>query len=105
MTYIIFIVDSSLKTKRVSRRMCHCVTIERGALAFEPIYTNKAELIGRKASLRDCQKNLLTEVHSGHQTFPRGSATRESLMTLWNALGQIFLDNPFGLSTVYTAIR
>ena len=39
MTNIIFIIDSSLKW--VSRRMCHWVTIQRGAyLAFEPIYTD-----------------------------------------------------------------
>ena len=50
--------------------------------------------------LRDCLKNLPTGIPSGHQTFPRGCAPRESLMTLGNSLGQIFPDNPYGLSTV-----
>ena len=50
--------------------------------------------------LRDCLKNLPTGIPSGHQTFPRGCAPWESLMTLGNSLGQIFPDNPYGLSTV-----
>ena len=54
--------------------------------------------------LRDCLKNLPTGIPSGHQTFPRGCAPRESLMTLGNSLGQIFPDNPYGLSTVCTRL-
>ena len=44
--------------------------------------------------LRDCLKNLPTGIPSGHQTFPRGCAPQESLMTLGNFQGQIFPDNP-----------
>ena len=52
--------------------------------------------------LSGCLKNLPSGIPSGHQTFPRGCAPRESLMTLGNSLGQIFPDNHCGLSTVYT---
>ena len=40
----------------------------------------------------------------GNQTFPRGCAPRESLITLWTSLGQFFPDNPFGLLTVCTTL-
>ena len=54
--------------------------------------------------LSGCLKNLPSGIPSGHQTFPRGCAPRESLMTLGNSLGQIFPDNHCGLSTVYTRV-
>ena len=54
--------------------------------------------------LRDCLKNLPMGISSGHQTFLRGCAPREILMTLGNSLGQIFPDNPYGLSTVCTRL-
>ena len=44
--------------------------------------------------LRDCLKNLLMGLPSGHQTVPRGWAPRESLMTLRNSLGQIYQETP-----------
>ena len=50
--------------------------------------------------LSGCLKNLPSRIPLGHQTFPRGCAPRESLMTLGNSLGQIFPDNHCGLSTV-----
>ena len=50
--------------------------------------------------LSGCLKNLPSRIPSGHQTFPRGCAPRESLMTLGNSLGQIFPDNHCRLSTV-----
>ena len=52
--------------------------------------------------LSGCLKKLPSGIPSGHQTFPRGCAPRESLMTLGNSLGQLFPDNHCGLSTVYT---
>ena len=52
--------------------------------------------------LSGCLKNLPLGIPLGHQTFPRGCAPRESLMTLGNFLGQIFPDKHSGLSTVYT---
>ena len=55
--------------------------------------------------LSGCLKNLPSGIPSGHQTFPRGCAPRESLMTLGNSLGQIFTDNHCGLSTVYTRVN
>ena len=55
--------------------------------------------------LSGCLKNLPSGIPLGHQTFPRCCAPRESLMTLGNALGQIFPDNHCGLSTVYTTLH
>ena len=49
-------------------------------------------------------KNLPSGIPSGYQTFPRGCGPRESLMTLGKALGLIFPDNPYGLSTVCTSL-
>ena len=54
--------------------------------------------------LSGCLKNLPSGTASGHQTFPRGCAPRESLKTLGNSLGQFFPDNHCGLSTVYTRL-
>ena len=55
--------------------------------------------------LRDRLTNLPMGIPLGHQTFPQGCAPRESLMTLRNSLGQIFPDNPCGLSTVCPTCR
>ena len=52
--------------------------------------------------LSGCLKNLPLGIPLGYQTFPRGCAPQESLMTLWNSLGQNFPDNDCGLSAVYT---
>ena len=54
--------------------------------------------------LSGCLKNLLSGIPLGHQTFPWGCAPWESLITLGNSLGQIFPDNHYGLSTVYTIV-
>ena len=54
--------------------------------------------------LSGCLENLPSGTPSGHPTFPRGCAPRESLMTLRNSLKQIFPDNHCGLSTVYTRL-
>ena len=52
--------------------------------------------------LRVCLENLLTGGPSGNQTFLRGCTPQESLITLGTSLGQIFPDNLFRLSTVFT---
>ena len=54
--------------------------------------------------LSGCLKKLPSGIPSGHQTFPRGCAPRESLMTLENSLGQLFPNNHSGHSTVYTRV-
>ena len=54
--------------------------------------------------LSGCLEKVALGIPSGHQTFPRGCAPRESLMTLGNSLGQLFPDNHRGLSTVYTKL-
>ena len=52
--------------------------------------------------LRGCLTNLPTGGISGNQTFPRGCAPRECLITLRTSLRQIFQDNPVRLFTVCT---
>ena len=64
------------------------------------ILIKKSEKLWR--FLRDCMENLPKGGPSGNQTFLQGSASQESLITLGTSQGQIFPDNPFGLSTVCT---
>ena len=64
------------------------------------VFIRKSEKLWKV--LRDCLNNLPTGLPSGLQTFPRGCTPWESPMTFGNSLGQIFPDNPYGISTVCT---
>ena len=55
--------------------------------------------------VRDCLKNWPREFPWVIRLSLGGYVLRESPMTLGNSLGQIFPDNPYGLSTVCTRLK